>query len=306
MILQKRFHANGKLLIAGEYTVIDGGLALAVPTRYGQSLQVDSYSSSHPTLNWEAYLVDQSLWFEAQFDLKNLEILQTSHEKFAQKLQEILRAIEELNPNFFKNSEESFRCKTQLEFPQNWGLGSSSTLIYLLAKWADVDEFSLSDLTFKTSGYDIACAGHDTPILYQNTSQGRMIREIEFNPPFLDQLALVYLNQKQDTQVGVSKHYKSKPKNEELINSITHIVRQILEVQTLVDFENLMEKHEMLLSEHLEIRPVKERLFSDYKGAVKSLGAWGGDFVLITKRSDYKNYFRLNGYSTLLQFTDVI
>ena len=34
------FHANGKLLISGEYLVLDGALALAVPTRFGQNLQV--------------------------------------------------------------------------------------------------------------------------------------------------------------------------------------------------------------------------------------------------------------------------
>ena len=36
------FYSHGKLLISAEYAVLDGALALALPTKFGQSLQVES------------------------------------------------------------------------------------------------------------------------------------------------------------------------------------------------------------------------------------------------------------------------
>ena len=36
--MKKTFYSNGKLLITGEYVVLDGAKALALPTKYGQNL----------------------------------------------------------------------------------------------------------------------------------------------------------------------------------------------------------------------------------------------------------------------------
>ncbi len=47
-----------------------------------------------------------------------------------------------------------------------------------------------------------------------------------------------------------------------------------------MEFEELLILHEKLISKAIGISPIQERLFSDYKGVIKSLGAWGGDFVL--------------------------
>jgi hypothetical protein len=41
----------------------------------------------------------------------------------------------------------------------------------------------------------------------------------------------------------------------------------------------------------LGIETVKDKHFRDCPSFVKSLGAWGGDFVLASKFGDYKNYF---------------
>ncbi len=46
-------------------------------------------------------------------------------------------------------------------------------------------------------------------------------------------------------------------------------------------------------------QPLKEALFSDYDGAIKSLGAWGGDFFLATGNSNSINYFKTKGYTTI-------
>lgn len=295
------------MYIAGEYTVLDGGLSFAIPTKLGQTLEVDYLEESeNPTLNWEAFLEDDSLWFSAEFNLKTLEILNTSEDKLAQKLKGLFIAIEKLNSDFFKNKTQNIHCKTQLEFKKEWGLGSSSTLIYLLAKFAQVDEFELSDLTFKTSGYDVACASQNSPILYQILENKRKIEPIKFNPDFLDQLHFVYLNQKQDTQIGVSKQYKSKPKNQQLVAEISILTQKIVEANSLNEFESYLNQHENLLSNHLEIPKVKDLYFSDYKGSVKSLGAWGGDFVMVTERENFKEYFQSKGYNTIFSYKEIM
>ena len=37
---KKEFYAHGKLLLTGEYAVLDGALSLALPTQYGQRMEV--------------------------------------------------------------------------------------------------------------------------------------------------------------------------------------------------------------------------------------------------------------------------
>jgi mevalonate kinase len=40
-----KFYSNGKFLITGEYLILDGAKSLAVPTKFGQELKIDSNDS---------------------------------------------------------------------------------------------------------------------------------------------------------------------------------------------------------------------------------------------------------------------
>jgi hypothetical protein len=80
----------------------------------------------------------------------------------------------------------------------------------------------------------------------------------------------------------------------------------MIEVPTLAGFESLMEKHENLLSDVLQEQPVKQRLFPDYFGMIKSLGAWGGDFVLATGDEKTMAYFKGKEYSTVIPYSRMI
>lgn len=302
-----KLHANGKLLISGEYAVLDGAIAFAIPTKRGQSLEVNFEGANpNPVLIWEAYLVDGSLWFSAEYELKTLTILKSSDAKFASKLLEIFKATSTLNPKFFQEQTQNIHCKTQLEFPKEWGLGSSSTLIYLLAKLTEVNEFELNKLTFKTSGYDVACAGENTPIIYQNYLHERRVEPINFSPEFKEKLHFVYLNQKQDTQKNVAANYRDLPKDVEWINAVSEISYQISKAENLEEFEKLLNKHEDLIASKLDFPKVKDLYFSDYEGAIKSLGAWGGDFVLVTEREGFKEYFQSKGFTSILSSNEMI
>ena len=49
------FYGHGKLLLTGEYFVLDGAMALALPTTVGQSMKVRYRHSYQPTLNWKSF-----------------------------------------------------------------------------------------------------------------------------------------------------------------------------------------------------------------------------------------------------------
>lgn len=302
------FKANGKLLISGEYAVIDGALALAVPVKKGQILKVDfsDAKADSPKLFWKAFLDSGELWFQAEFHLNPLKLIDYTGEIPAKKLLDLFKIIAELQPAFFQNQTQSIHCSTFLEFPKEWGLGSSSTLISLLSQWTGADAFSLNQKSFNTSGYDVACASADSPILYKNTAAGREIIPVKFQPDFLDCLHLVYLNEKQDTQNSVQKNYRSLPKDFQWIQGISEITREILKAKTLDEFEALINQHEMLIAGKLNLPRVKDSYFPDFTGSVKSLGAWGGDFVLITERKGFETYFNSMGYSTIFPFRDLL
>ena len=56
------FYSNGKLLLTGEYVVLDGAKALAVPTRFGQNLIVKK--GINQQINWVSFDADKSIWFQ--------------------------------------------------------------------------------------------------------------------------------------------------------------------------------------------------------------------------------------------------
>lgn len=299
----KKFRSNGKLFLIGEYIVMDGAKAFALPTKFGQCLFVEENIQQENTISWKAKKYDDSLWFEAQFELNSLKIIQTSNQKLSESLQNILIQAKSLNPSLF-NSHLGFKCETKLEYPQEWGLGSSSTLIDLIAQWTLVDPFELNKLTFNTSGYDIACAHNAQPILFSNNPIE--VQKIELNWDFIDDLYFVYLNQKQDTQAVVGNHYKNKERDWELIHYLSSLVEKATTISSLIELEQIVDEYQDKLADFMHQPKVKDLYFSDYGGSVKSLGAWGGDFVLITKREGFEEYFKQKGYTIIVPFRDMI
>lgn len=299
----KKFRSNGKLFLIGEYIVMDGAKAFALPTKFGQCLFVED-SSEENCISWKATKQDQSLWFDAKFSLETLEIISASDEKLSHSLQNILRQTKILNPDFFKTNK-GYSCLTKLEYPQEWGLGSSSTLIDLISQWVEIDPFELNRMTFNTSGYDIACAHHRQPILFSNQPKIE-VEELDLNWNFKDQLFFVYLNQKQDTQAVVGNHYKNKAKDWQMVEELSEMVIKATKVQTLAELEFILVEYQNRLSTYMQIPQAKELYFPDYKGVVKSLGAWGGDFVLVTYREGMEDYFKLKGFNTIIPFSDII
>ncbi|WP_312356490.1 GYDIA family GHMP kinase [Empedobacter sp.] len=299
----KTYRSNGKLFLIGEYIVIDGAKAFALPTKYGQCLFVENSSEIENLITWKATKFDNSIWFETKVRLNDLEIISSTNDKLSQSLQNILKQAKILNPDFF-DSNNSYQCLTKLEYPQEWGLGSSSTLIDLISQWIEINPFELNQLTFNTSGYDIACAHHHQPILFSNNPIE--VEDLELNWNFKDQLYFVYLNQKQDTQAVVGNHYKNKSKDWKMIQELSDLVVQATKVENLTDLESILDEYQERLGDFMQISQVKELHFPDYLGTVKSLGAWGGDFVLVTYREGMNDYFKEKGYEIIIPFSEMI
>ncbi len=301
--MQQKFYSNGKLLLSGEYAILDGALGLAIPTKYGQSLEVSPTNSG--ILEWKSFDSDNSIWFEAQFSIPELKLISSKDKNTANRLKEIFMAVRETNGEFLLY-EEGIMVETYLDFPRKWGLGTSSTLVNNIAQWAMVNAHDLLQCTFGGSGYDIACAQHDQPILYQLKNKTPVVQEIDFRPLFLDTLFFVYLNEKRNSREAISNYRNLKFDKSELAARLSEITKKIETSSNLSEFELLITQHEGTLSKVLGIPPVKSRLFPDYPGAIKSLGAWGGDFVLVTGNKESEDYFTQKGYNTVIPFFKMI
>ena len=56
----------------------------------------------------------------------------------------------------------------------------------------------------------------------------------------------------------------------------------------------------------LDTPTVKQSLFPDFKGSLKSLGAWGGDFILAVAEDNPTVFFKEKGYDTIIPYHDMI
>ncbi|MEN8186913.1 MAG: GYDIA family GHMP kinase, partial [Bacteroidota bacterium] len=300
----QKFYSNGKLLITGEYLVLDGAKALAIPTKFGQDLIINEIDQ--PKLIWESYDEKGEAWFKSEFELNKLEILDSDKDfKTTKMLQKILKETQKLNPEFL-DIESGFHVKTNLTFPRNWGLGSSSTLINNIANWAKINAYELLNNSFGGSGYDIACAESNSPVLYQLLDQKPIIEKVNFNPDFNDQLYFVHLNKKQNSREGIANYREFTGNISAVAEEISQLTKEILKAKKLEDFERMIEHHEIIIASILKQDPVQEKLFSDYFGQTKSLGAWGGDFILATGNKDTPKYFKEKGFETVLSYREMI
>lgn len=300
----QEFYSNGKLLLTGEYVVLDGALSLAVPTKLGQSLTIEQISE--PKIVWESLDEKGVVWFKEEFSIDAiLSNSSKSENDISNRLIQILREAKHLNPKFLKE-KKGYKVTTKLDFPKNWGLGTSSTLINNIANWANVDAYKLLEKTFGGSGYDIACAKYNSPVSYQLKSNKPEVKEVAFKPPFWEHIYFVYLNKKQNSREGIAHYKASSTDISKEISTINTITLKMIICDNLYKFQELMDESEQVISTIIHQKPVKKLLFEDFNGSVKSLGAWGGDFVMVASEENPRNYFKSKGFDTMLSYRELI
>ncbi|TDE02872.1 GYDIA family GHMP kinase [Flavobacterium hiemivividum] len=303
--MKQTFYSNGKLLITGEYLVLDGAKAFALPTKFGQSLIIEK--STNPGIEWKSFDADGQIWFEDVIPFSEIKNpLDNEPETIKSTLISILHEGYVLNPNFL-NDTIGYSITTQLTFPKKWGLGTSSTLINNIAQWLQIDAFTLLNNSFGGSGYDIACAQNDSPILYHLEGEKPIVEKVTFTANFTQHIYFVYLNRKQSSKTAIANYNANRNNNLHKSIAINNaITLEVLNAKTLQSFAHALEKHEAKMSIILETLTIKESLFPDFNGTIKSLGAWGGDFVMVVSETDPTDYFSSKGFNTIVLYDEMI
>ena len=302
MTIQTTYHANGKLLLTGEYLVLHGAKAIALPLQVGQHLRI-SHQADSDSIHWQATFQNQ-IWFSCVLSPIDYSVFKSTHSEKAQVISSLFQTLQNLNPEFSIPVGTQF--ETRLDSDPEWGFGSSSTLVSLLAQWAKVDAFQLNGQVFGGSGFDIACAQADGPIFYVRNEP---IHEVELKYPFDDQLFLLYSGQKMKTNPEVSNFLKKEKPSAHLIQEISDLSGEFAQCANQEKFNQLILQHEKLIGNLIGKTPVKQAFFPDFDGELKSLGAWGGDFYLVSSElpfSRVEKYFANKGLTTLLRWNDWI
>jgi mevalonate kinase len=315
------FHSRGKLLLTGEYLVLRGADALALPLKFGQKLKWQGWTKG-PTLEWNTR-VQGRRWFNAVFRGPDYSVVSTSDRAKARFLGEILLKASQLSVQ----GPVSGRVESSVDFDVRWGLGSSSSLISNVAYLFDINPFELHFSVSGGSGYDIACARADSPLMYKLRYQSEkyhaysansyntgifsmpVYRHVNFNPLFKNSLFFAWTGRKQDSSESVEDFLSTVRSKDTDILNISRISQEVLNSKTIDEFKNLMKEHDHIISGVLGKKPVSETDFREFPGYVKSLGAWGGDFIMITWEGsviELKHLLQQKGIDTLFSYDKLI
>jgi mevalonate kinase len=191
------------------------------------------------------------------------------------------------------------------DFDLKWGLGSSSTLISLLAQWASVNPYTLLENSFGGSGYDVACATVDHPICY--TKKDRVFSYVRLSPAITNKILFVYSGNKQNSKAEI-KRYSNLENSLENVDKMNEIIENAFLATSIDAFEKQVLASEQLLANALQLETIQNNHFADYPYAIKSLGAWGGDFFMATFRDEQeaRTYFQNRGFNQQFTYSEII
>ncbi|MCX6305793.1 MAG: GYDIA family GHMP kinase [Bacteroidetes bacterium] len=297
------FHANGKLLLTGEYLVLAGAKALALPVRFGQQMIIRE--TAKRVVDWESRSV-AGTWFSAWFDPVTLKFISTDNKRVASDIEKLLLAARWLNPGFL-TGPAGWKVVVNANYPLEWGLGSSSTLISLVAAWAGVQTFDLFRKISKGSGYDIACAGQQGLLYYQLRKGRREITPARAGSALRENTWFTYLGNKQDSAREAAAFLLSQNYTPIDLAEVSRLSTAICDADSPEELIKLVDEHEFILSTILKREPIAGR-FRTFPGTVKSLGAWGGDFAMFVsgmEREVVNRHLHQAGFDKIFSYNDI-
>ncbi len=310
------YYAPGKILLVGEYAVTKGFEGLAVPVKTGQWMDVWEFNSpgnAEDRLIFNALDLHGATWFSESFDIEFLkrnsanyadarisedsnqaansaEALNTAEAPSTNAPTDsedshLLKVLTLVSPNFWKPGK-SYRFETRLEFDRNSGLGSSSTFIELVCRYFKLDPFQVQDKVFGGSGYDVAIAAVQKPLIFWRTENDIHFRQWSLNPELTKDWKVVFLGNKVNSRTStshVNDMLDDLAKDENYQMQIQKIIEIVRDAKELMAVETGIEMYQMFLSQLLGM--VTPYTFFGVKplprGVCKWLGAWGGDMLLV-------------------------
>jgi mevalonate kinase len=297
-----RLFSHGKLILLGEYAVLHGSNAVCLPLATGQDLFYTFTNT--PEIQWKWSYSNQiisSLVMDSQsFDLK------TKDSGNHVWVKELFRLIREQNPQFL--IEHGGELHFVNYFPIEWGLGSSSATISSICRLARVNPYIVNQALMGGSGADIASTTTDQWFLYRKKMPLPEITKIPGDYLFKNHTCFVYSGQKQQTashlkKVGVERSSRSID-----VNEINHLVERFVSANDINELYDVISKHEKIISEFIDLKPIGSQ-YPDFKGMLKSLGAWGGDFFMAvsSEGAEYiKEFFIMKGYINVFTWNELV
>lgn len=286
----QHYFAPGKLLLSGEYSVLKGAKAIAVPTQKGQHLKVRPAEGKGDGAHYRALDHIGNPWLDF-----SLHQASSKEELLVKDILWDASSIDFL---------EQFKLETKLDFPREWGLGSSSTFISLIADWLKLDVWDLFFKHLSGSGYDVAVAQVKKALSYRLQGPQQPSWEEVQIPSIFSETYFLYLGKKQNSAKEVAR-FLAESRSSKLIQSISELSEDLLKIKDLESLEDWMDAHERISAELIGLEPVPTRVLPEFGGKAKSLGAWGGDFLWLS-RVENPVALEAAGYPTLLSFREMI
>jgi mevalonate kinase len=298
---KKKFKAHGKFLITGEYAVLNNVPALAMPLKLNQYLEISDREDQ--VITWKSYNNNGDLWYQLGTNVPDLyaDSINCSN-PITFRLGKILNTALQLTSN---NSLQGFDAVMTLDFDRHSGMGTSSTLISLISQWLGCNPYQLQFKCFGGSGYDVACARASKSLVYTYNDANPVVEEVTFDPVIKEYIFFVYLNRKQDSRDSITQ-FNQELLTDDLREELTNMPQGFISASNDVsEFNKRIDRHEEIISSLIGVKPIKKQFFGDYEGSIKSLGGWGGDFIMATGGIDARNYFKGKGYNEILEWDEV-
>ena len=97
--------SHGKLLLTSEYVVLDGALALALPTKWGQEFFVAEHFDGKSLIHWSANHQEKP-WLQLIIDYQTKTIISSNIPEAAEFILKVLLTVKALsNLHLQENSE---------------------------------------------------------------------------------------------------------------------------------------------------------------------------------------------------------
>jgi mevalonate kinase len=218
----------------------------------------------------------------------------------------MLVAARKLNPRFL-SGKTGWQVQVAANYPLNWGLGSSATLQFLVARWANIPEFEFFRMISQGSGYDIVCAGQSGLLHFQLRKGCPEISPAAPGPALRNHTFYVPLGKKQQSKKEVAAFLEGMNFSEIDLVAVSQLSEAICETASPVELIRLVNEHEYILSTILKKDPLALR-FPDFPGTAKSLGAWGGDFAMFVSAAEPKEVIKIlrsSGFSKVFSYSDL-